>query len=455
MSKTTILVNLGNRNIKINNKGYKNDFIPNAHFRQETQSILKNFESEKENIELNILPPIIEKFTDATIVLFATDQDSNNFQDTLFEAEIIKKLITNKYGSTHADIEIIKNINPTDENELISFYTNFLRQKMNQIDSDDLVVYYDTGGTTQQKNSLRAVLEFYLSSHQLKQFYGAFSNEQTILKELTRTKSEELKLKRQIKNLMLTYNYSAVQQLSEDIRTHKAFKQLNALALLSWNNLHVEVKKKYPYQQLNKGIKQHHEYKNLELLYLDDKKNITYQKSVLLLNKFHALLKNNDYSGAVITLQQLIETYTLGLISEHVSIDLTRTKRFHRDQGIILDEVLKDYGQEITREYGKEVKSFSLPVQLIFLGLHADVEREEKEIIEKIKTVITTFNGSIPNNKRLDVFRNSIAHKGKGVTDDIFTIFYKEFIEAIDSYFDYQKDQNIYDTVNKMAIYFL
>lgn len=454
MNKKVILVNLGNRNLKYKNKGYKNDFIPVESFRSISKSILDNFEYNKEDLELNILSPILTKFSNAEVILFGTNQGENNNQDTIYEAQIIKRLITESFPEIQIRIEILENINPSSEDDLIPYYTNFVKKNYNNFKDRELI-YFDSGGTPQQKSSLRAVLEFYIPNNKLNQFYGANKDGTTVLKKLTRTQSEELKQKRQIKNLLLTYNYSAVKQLAEDIQTQNSFHQLNDILILLWNGLYKDIKKKYPIQQLSKGIKKHSNHEKIKEIYLESVEEIHFHKSILLLNKFHALLKSGDYSGSIITLQQLIETYVLGLVSKHVSIDLSTTKSYFKSQEKVLTEVIEMYGDEITEEYGREVKSFSLPIQLIFLGIVSDVSAEEKELITNIKKVITTFEGPIPNNQRLDVFRNAIAHKGKGVTKDVFNGIYKDFVEELDNYFNYKEDENIYDLLNNMAIDFL
>src|SRR5690554_5172410 len=109
MSKTIILANIGNRNIKVKNKDCKYDFIPNDSFRTVTESLLNNYENEKDNIELNILPSILDEYKgkNVTLYLFCTNQtEPNNKQDTLFEAQIIAKKIEGNYS----DIEDRKSV---------------------------------------------------------------------------------------------------------------------------------------------------------------------------------------------------------------------------------------------------------------------------------------------------------------------------------------------------------
>src|SRR5690554_2935527 len=456
MSKTILLSNLGNRNIRVKNKEYKDDFIPNKKFREETETLLNNYENEKDNIELNILPSILDEYKgkNVTLYLFCTNQtEPNNKQDTLFEAQIIAKKIEENYSDIEVYIEELKEINPTNEEELISGYTKFTKR---HLQNECQIVYYDSGGTPQQKNSIRSVLEFYIAPERLNQYYGANENGETILRKLERSASEELKLKRQVRNLMNTYHYSSSLVLAEDMNLSMPLIQLNKMAILLWNNLQNDFKNKYEINRLNKGVKSHPRIEDFKIAYPNEKFDLYYEyKSFLLLNKFHTQRKINNFSGAVLTLQQIIETYVLGKLSELVSIDLANSKRYHLDSESVLDEILIEFGSEIKKEYGKNIKSLSLPIELIYLGIHPDLTEEEKSLINEFKSVISTLKGSIPNNQRLDVLRNAIVHRGKGVTENVIDKYYKDLVEKLDTYLEYDSSNNIYDIINEMSADFL
>src|SRR5690554_7562630 len=94
---------------------------------------------------------------------------------------------------------------------------------------------------------------------------------------------------------------------------------------------------------------------------------------------------------------------------------------------------MKEFSTEIKNEYGKTVKSLSLPIQLIYLGIHPDLTEEEKSLIDEFKKVISTFKSPILNNQRLDVLRNAIAHRGKGVTENVIDKYYKDLVEKLRS----------------------
>src|SRR5690554_3642008 len=306
------------------------------------------------------------------------------------------------------------------------------------------IVYYDSGGTPQQKNSIRSVLEFYIAPERLNQYYGANENGNTVLRKLERSASEELKLKRQVRNLMNTYHYSSSLVLAEDMKLSKPLIQLNKMAILLWNNLQNDFKNKYEINRLNKGVKSHPRIEDFKIAYPNEKFDLYYEyKSFLLLNKFHAQKEINNYSGAVLTLQQIIETYTLGKLSKLVSIDLANSNRYNHDKKLVLTEIMKGNGGEIEEEFGGKVNDLSLPIQLIYLGVHPDVSSEEKKLINEFKSVISTLKGSIPNNQRLDVLRNAIVHRGKGVTDNVIDKYYKDLVEKLDTYLEYDSSNNI------------
>ena len=69
---------------------------------------MDNYENEKENIQLNILDTVLKQ-TDvkpAKIIIVVSNQQDKayNGQDTLYEGEVIKRLLSEKYQIT--DIEL-------------------------------------------------------------------------------------------------------------------------------------------------------------------------------------------------------------------------------------------------------------------------------------------------------------------------------------------------------------
>src|SRR5690606_13357424 len=101
-------------------------------------------------------------------------------------------------------------IDPTKEDDLIPFFTLHIRSLLHLYPSSRFV-YYETGGTSQLKNSLRAVFEYYVTGSLGTIYEGVYNYKEnsTVVRLKMRDQSEQLLLKRQIKTLIENFNYSA------------------------------------------------------------------------------------------------------------------------------------------------------------------------------------------------------------------------------------------------------
>src|SRR5690625_6241294 len=95
-----LITNIGNRNILYNGKSFaelsRTDLKDSKiTFREWTEKILNNFDEEKTHLQLNILPPLLEKLWKQfdVLILFYSDQEAHTHQDTIYMARLIKKLM--------------------------------------------------------------------------------------------------------------------------------------------------------------------------------------------------------------------------------------------------------------------------------------------------------------------------------------------------------------------------
>jgi len=170
-----LITNIGNRNIIHNS-----EFIPIHLFRTITEQLLKNFECEKEHIQLNILNTALDflkekgNLPDKVFIVVSNQKDDlvNNIQDTLYEGEIIKKLIPDNYSSIQLDDIITKEITGSviDENYLMKFYQQFYTVLLQEYKDADFI-FCDAGGTGQQKTAAKIMAEFMLLENQWKILY--------------------------------------------------------------------------------------------------------------------------------------------------------------------------------------------------------------------------------------------------------------------------------------------
>jgi hypothetical protein len=172
MSKI-LVANIGNRTlIEVHHKGtgigQKPYISPDgkAHegnFIHLTQLILEKswFETVKINIIDKIIDQNINDLTD--IYLFVSDQRGDyTSQDTLYAGKILKKLIISKYNFKETQISVIEiKANVIEADKLIPIYRKAILDIKNQAAYvNKKFIFCDSGGTPQQKASMKIVVEY-------------------------------------------------------------------------------------------------------------------------------------------------------------------------------------------------------------------------------------------------------------------------------------------------------
>ncbi len=167
MNKKILLANVGNRNIMYRGEFYNELFQQgeiSLSFRDWTHELLKEFNQNQELIQF----PIIRQFFEETeyqpdiIFLFASNSPAGlrNDQDTVYAAEIIKRLLGRQFPKVATNIiEVDRNV--IDENTLIRFYA----EKFNAIKKmfpDGQFLINESGGTPQQVFALKTCSYFIL-----------------------------------------------------------------------------------------------------------------------------------------------------------------------------------------------------------------------------------------------------------------------------------------------------
>jgi len=174
-----LITNIGNRNIKYKGQVYSKleskEGCPaeQLSFRNWTKQLLDNYESEKENIQLNILDTVLNQTDfkpDKIIIVVSNQQDpAHNGQDTLYEGEIIKRMLSENYQITDTELKELTD-DVTNENYLMRFYQKLYLELLQEF-SKAHFVFCDAGGTGQQKTACKLMAEFILSDAQWKILY--------------------------------------------------------------------------------------------------------------------------------------------------------------------------------------------------------------------------------------------------------------------------------------------
>ncbi len=122
-----LLANIGNRNITYWWKNIDKKYLLEkwSSFYEETKFLYENIEEFKNDIKLNILPNILEKYEVVKIHLFATNQGHE--YDTYYEAKIIEYFLKNKYSIIINEIKF----NPTQRDVSFKYFEDFFDNNIN------------------------------------------------------------------------------------------------------------------------------------------------------------------------------------------------------------------------------------------------------------------------------------------------------------------------------------
>jgi len=246
-----LIANLGNRNIRFKGKvivDYLNENEIKSTFKAFTQDLLSNFEDEKMHIEVKIIPSAIEFALSKglkinKVILFKTDQGDSprSGTDTLFEAEIIAKLLQSPELAIQQ--EMLK-CDPTDTQELHKRYQVKVSNILKTLPSDTVVLYCLQGGTAQQKTALNLVLEYLLSEEKYKPVEVRI-NENTDSSTVDWGKIEYIKettARYQIRSLIETGAYQAAATLADNAKLNEIQPILNWVGFLFTNDERLKIK---------------------------------------------------------------------------------------------------------------------------------------------------------------------------------------------------------------------
>lgn len=459
-----LITNIGNRNILYNGKSFaqlsraelKDSKIT---FREWTENILSNFEEEKINIQLNILQPLLEKLHEQfdVLILFYSDQETHNHQDTIYMAELIKKLLL--LENVPYEVELRKIYGSViDNNSLLRFYRNQLNS-LNSLFDNPFYFLCDAGGTPQCKSALKISAEFVLEQDRFKVYYV---NPDRSIHEVS------------------TDEYRSIINMEQAIILIQQNEYLSALNLLG-KNLVEAVNSKFLVEKL--------------LAHLHLRKNGHYKKAASHLDKFRKrdLEKNEilrkthngmalgsnigmkDFLGVgfyndmveklyVIILYKAQKNYTELILKFSVFYESLLTKIMEVKYGYSLYSDFYNASKSFVDDCNsgkiniewektllvgeKEVKGATVPVMLEFL------KRDNDKIIRPIIEALMKFFPA-KRNRRINILRNNITHRGEFVDEELMkrrapVDFFKTLDELIDL-FQLEYD-NIYYELGQSVI---
>lgn len=451
MKQFVILSNIGNRNIKYLKQGYKDDFIPREVFFEKTQFLWEN-QDEIKNVTPNIIPAILDKYNHAKLILYTTLQ-TPPYQDTYYEGLILKQILKEKYPNVEIETIVLENIKPNNSDELITWYRSRIKS-LKHLYPDSNFIVYNTGGTSQQKEALKTVVEFYFepfdensknTESYFKLYQGNENNEGgTDIEVIKRSTVEELNLLTNIKVLIKHCNYNGALLLGKNL-LNKNVEKIVYYCSLRWDGMWAELDKDYKPESFQKSFKEQEEFEIIQESYFDkNQKQVKHLNLDIkyfrfcqtLISKAKNQLNYNNYSGALLTFHQFIEGYISGYIESNSEYKIESERR--KPESGLLKYLIENYHEELESLFKQQLKFLSFPVLIFYASKIAEISIHKDAVImvSNIKETQFAFKNEKYKSCYLDNLRNKIAHEGKGISQkeiviykDLISSFYNSFIQ--------------------------
>lgn len=422
--KKVVLANIGNRNLKYKGEIYYYK-THGSTFKEWTKQLLVNFEEVKTHLSINILNDLLDNLSDEVehVLLFSSNQiyEEKQDQDTLYEAEILHALISEKYNVT-VDSSKQVTCKVTDNDALLRFYRKELRSIKQSFPSHKIVIC-DAGGTAQQKSALKIMAEFLLEEND---FQVSYINPNGTLEDVPQLEYRKVIETEQLIALIKGGNFQAARQLA----LKQNWSEISDLCQIGYLRLdhiwgdaqkiiHKEwIDEEYVFLKTFKTGKTSTNYDNLKR-YFKQKHNFFLLCERFQIAEYYCI--NKDYTKASVAVSIFIETFINEIISRNSVFDLCGN---YVSMSKTLSVEIENENESIKSFFGGEIRS-SLPLHIIYAETLISEDADEiLEIIDCIKALNSKLNGM---NKGIDSLRNNVAHNGKGITESEFFLTVPHF----------------------------
>lgn len=429
----------------------------NLDFKSITEKILEHWEDIEKYVALNILNRLIDKLIDERsykiekVYLFSSDQEGEfskyRRQDTLYAGKIIKNLLMRDFKITSDDIIIKKKV--VTPNKLIPAYRAALLEINKNHDKETLVIC-DSGGTPQQKSSLKIAAEYLLGNRcEYWQVIEEVDEDGSVLlgRQYGEPKPQEQDEYRkiidnqQILLLIKKGEYAGAVDLRVDSPS-----TMNGDTVVRLLNFMAYRKRLIKHQARNSLLK--HNYTGERLRRKGFSSLVNYSLRVPVCEKperwsshfrnqeshddFFDLceilavaefyLKLQDYSDALLNYHVFIEHFYNAFLTKYTSYDLLDPNRYQQNQ------------RNLTREL-RQMPHITNKFQNVFLSLAVKIHHtkhliQRKGISDKhLHELIKSFDKCLKKEHKTNIsdYRNDFAHKGKGVNKVNIERFIPEF----------------------------
>lgn len=387
-------------------------------------------------IKFPIFVPLMSKVSKESpnldkIFLFATDQDPKHPQDTLYATYLLKMFIKQQYK---IDTEIIKiTSDPSNYEEMFSFFKNFFEEKKSYIRSNLNNYIQVTAGTPAMYFSL--ALNF--MEYPVKYFY-INRKDKRAYKINTFSKLNREKYALILENLLDSYNYDMALEVMRHspFRTHHNIEHV-LQALIHLRNFNFE-KALEEFRQLNRGHQK--EFKFIGERSSDAISHIEKRFS-LMYELLEIYIKNRQYIEAVALLSGIMDNYTKNLVEKMYGIKIER-KNGHFEE---FNKLCKKYNDVFTKRNLKCEDNPSLLALSILISLNKDKNYEDT-INSYFRAYDLVFGEYLKYLRNLGPF----AHGTVGIPENYVKLL-SEAKKSIKEMLQYD-GENIFDYANRKIL---
>lgn len=444
MKPVQLITNLGNRNLLFDGQDfntYKRLHLIDDTFRSFTQKLANQDYPKQVEVRLNIIPSFLALSSSfEKIILVCTDgegsQQAKIDQDTCYEAVLVKQMLSEHFGIASENIFIWTYYHdPTDHEALTEFY---LRQLIIQKERNPNSEFYlsDSGGTPQQKASMKLAAEFLFNQGEFRAFY--LKIHETVPQELPRYAFRKILLREQVIRMAKQGQFLAASQVwpGSGMKDDKAIR----LAITVCETAHLR-KELFLQDAQNKGKTLRSKDAILTAITTADNPNIQVflscfnqqvEPSVEAAERLTAALfdlENKNLSGFCLSFSVFTESFIQLFISsltfekeDGTSVQFDLKRRYEEDAPLFKEWIDNHYPEienRLSLIFGQPTRSISLPHYLLFLDAYSTATWADDHPVKFLAKLFISLNSILNNNPAktlgLDRLRNVMAHRGTGV----------------------------------------
>ena len=422
-----LISNIGNRNLKVDGKFIMKifDSDDNGSFRDRTRTILNQL---KDNSFTSTLEPAIvnevielEKEELDKVILISSDmpESMRNDQDTIFEGEILCKILKLKYPKIEfVNVPITASVFVHDE--LFRQYHRILRE-LKKTNIQNHIVYCDAGGTSQQKFAMKISLEYLFESDEITVYYVA--QEQKGVSKLLAGESYEYRKIIDMEHAIRAIHSSAYQLSISILKTYEINEKKFPFSLITF----LDLRSRLFFDDAKALAKS---LANCKLV-PDFVKEYSKMISVGEYDQWEDVLSDKQYFQLCETLLLSQWKYSFGLTEQAIHFFSMFIENYicftiRSKYGYKFDEFYESAFDKLKNDINSGIISLPDYIEIdrrglpLLIGLAEQIEHNgHKRMISNLKQL----NGLTSSDKKgIDSIRNSYAHKGKGVKRDVFEI---------------------------------